>query len=232
MFFGEKRAAGIITGKSLAGYRTDEDSFDRPDQPMVRIWLDHVPEGGQPGDDKLTLEVDADLYPRLEVARHGTAVWRGKKLLRFETERPQDASPEQEPPSQEEAEEAAPEGGAAQTAQDADKTESDSMLCPWCRKPMEKKYLCGGGNGVSMVLYDEPPGFLNSLGGGIVLSESTLLRAPCVEAWHCAACMRAVVDCRDGQCDYNQKRPPVSEKLKGALGGVVDRLLQDDERDQ
>ena len=86
MFFGEKKAPGIITGKSLAGYHTDEDSFDRPDQPMVRIWLDHVPEGGRPGDDKLTLEVDGDLYPRLEVARHGTAVWRGKRLLRFETE--------------------------------------------------------------------------------------------------------------------------------------------------
>lgn len=58
MFFGEKRAKGIITGKSPTGYTVGEDAFDRPGKPMVRIWLDHLPEGGNPGEDKLTLERD------------------------------------------------------------------------------------------------------------------------------------------------------------------------------
>ena len=30
MFFGEKRARGILTGKSLTGYTVGEDAFDRP----------------------------------------------------------------------------------------------------------------------------------------------------------------------------------------------------------
>ena len=231
MLFGEKRAAGIITGKSLAGYHTDEDSFDRPDQPMVRIWLDHVPEGGRPGDDKLTLEVDGDLYPRLEVARHGTAVWRGKRLLRFETEDRAEDTPEQTAPQGQGAE-AASGDAAAQISQTEGGEASASMTCPWCGKPMQKKYLCSGGNGRVLALYEEAPGLLGPAGEGIVLSESTLLSGPCAEVWHCADCLRAVMDCRDGRCDYNQMRPPVSEKLKGVLNGAVGRLLQDDRNEQ
>ena len=204
MFFGEKRAPGIITGKSLTGYQSDGDSFDRPDQPMVRIWLDHVPEGGLPGDDKLTLEVDKTLYPHLEVARHGTAVWRGKKLLRFETEGPQDAAPEQEPPSQGEAEEAAPEGGAAQTAQDADKTESASMACPWCGKPMTTWHLVAGRG--DLTLESKEPGLFVAasdaefipLSGGFMESGHLLV-------WVCRDCEKAVIDYRDGACDYHQQ---------------------------
>lgn len=204
MLFGEKKAPGIITGKSLAGYHTDEDSFDRPDQPMVRIWLDHVPEGGQPGDDKLTLEVDKDLYPRLEVARHGTAVWRGKRLLRFETEEPQEAALEQELPYSGENGEMMPEGEAAQTSQAADKAEPASMTCPWCGKPMTLWHLVAGRG--ELTLESKEPGLFTAapdaefipLSGGFMENGHLLV-------WVCRDCEKAVIDYRDGACDYNQQ---------------------------
>lgn len=217
MFFGEKRAKGIITGKSPTGYTVGEDAFDRPGKPMVRIWLDHLPEGGNPGEDKLTLEVDRDLYERLEVARHGTAVWRGKKLLRFETEEgqgeaplPDQAEPGRSEPSQEGTAEAPGETTAADQTQTAPPAEPDyappAMDCPWCGRAMTLWHLDASRG--SLTLERDKPGdapwspmeesdFI-PLSGGFFDSGHVLVRV-------CEHCRRAVIDYGSGQCDYNEQ---------------------------
>lgn len=217
MFFGEKRAKGIITGKSPTGYTVGEDAFDRPGKPMVRIWLDHLPEGGNPGEDKLTLEVDRDLYERLEVARHGTVVWRGKKLLRFETEEgqgeaplPDQAVPGRSEPSQEDTAEAPGETTAADQTQTAPPAEPDyappAMDCPWCGQAMTLWHLDASRG--SLVLERDKPGdapwspmeegdFI-PLSGGFFDSGHVLVRV-------CEHCRRAVIDYGSGQCDYNEQ---------------------------
>lgn len=217
MFFGEKRAKGIITGKSPTGYTVGEDAFDRPGKPMVRIWLDHLPEGGNPGEDKLTLEVDRDLYERLEVARHGTAVWRGKKLLRFETEEgqgeaplPDQAEPGRSEPSQEGTAEAPGETTAADQTQTAPPAGPDyappAMDCPWCGRAMTLWHLDASRG--SLTLERDKPGdapwspmeesdFI-PLSGGFFDSGHVLVRV-------CEHCRRAVIDYGSGQCDYNEQ---------------------------
>lgn len=217
MFFGEKRAKGIITGKSPTGYTVGEDAFDRPGKPMVRIWLDHLPEGGNPGEDKLTLEVDRDLYERLEVARHGTVVWRGKKLLRFEPEEgqgeaplPDQAEPGRSEPSQEGTAEAPGETTAADQTQTAPPAEPDyappAMDCPWCGRAMTLWHLDASRG--SLTLERDKPGdapwspmeesdFI-PLSGGFFDSGHVLVRV-------CEHCRRAVIDYGSGQCDYNEQ---------------------------
>lgn len=217
MFFGEKRAKGIITGKSPTGYTVGEDAFDRPGRPMARIWLDHLPEGGNPGEDKLTLEVDRDLYERLEVARHGTVVWRGKKLLRFETEEgqgeaplPDQAEPGRSEPSQEGTAEAPGETTAADQTQTAPPAEPDyappAMDCPWCGRAMTLWHLDASRG--SLTLERDKPGdapwspmeesdFI-PLSGGFFDSGHVLVRV-------CEHCRRAVIDYGSGQCDYNEQ---------------------------
>ena len=217
MFFGEKRAKGIITGKSPTGYTVGEDAFDRPGKPMVRIWLDHLPEGGNPGEDKLTLEVDRDLYERLEVAPHGTVVWRGKKLLRFEPEEgqgeaplPDQAEPGRSEPSQEGTAEAPGETTAADQTQTAPPAEPDyappAMDCPWCGRAMTLWHLDASRG--SLTLERDKPGdapwspmeesdFI-PLSGGFFDSGHVLVRV-------CEHCRRAVIDYGSGQCDYNEQ---------------------------
>lgn len=217
MFFGEKRAKGIITGKSPTGYTVGEDAFDRPGKPMVRIWLDHLPEEGSPGEDTLTLEVDRDLYERLEVNRHGTVVWRGKRLLRFEPEEgqgeaplPDQAEPGRSEPSQEGTAEAPGETTAADQTQTAPPAEPDyappAMDCPWCGRAMTLWHLDASRG--SLTLERDKPGdapwspmeesdFI-PLSGGFFDSGHVLVRV-------CEHCRRAVIDYGSGQCDYNEQ---------------------------
>lgn len=220
MFFGEKRAKGILTGKSLTGYTVGEDAFDRPGKPMVRIWLDHLPEEGNPGEDKLTLEVDKDLYERLEVNRHGTVVWRGKKLLRFEPEEGQ-AAPGPEADRAESGQKAPAGDGAGETegaatpgepaaSPAAAPAEPDyappAMDCPWCGQAMTLWHLDASRG--SLVLERDKPSdapwspmeesdFI-PLSGGFFDSGHVLVRV-------CEHCRRAVIDYGSGQCDYNQQ---------------------------
>ncbi len=218
MFFGEKRARGILTGKSLTGYTLGEDAFDRPGKPMVRIWLDHLPEEGSPGEDTLTLEVDRDLYERLEVNRRGTVVWRGKKLLRFEMEEGQAAAPKKdqaapgpEVPAGDGGETegaAAPEESAASPA--AAPAEPDyappAMDCPWCGQAMTLWHL-DASRGSLTLERDKPSdapwspmeeGDFIPLSGGFFDSGHVLVRV-------CEHCCRAVIDYGSGQCDYNEQ---------------------------
>lgn len=214
MFFGEKRARGILTGKSLTGYTLGEDAFDRPGKPMVRIWLDHLPEEGSPGEDTLTLEVDRDLYERLEVNRRGTVVWRGKKLLRFEPEEGQAAAPEanRAAPGPEapvadggETAEAAAPGEPAAAPAEPDYA-PPAMDCPWCGQAMTLWHL-DASRGSLTLERDKPSdapwspmeeGDFIPLSGGFFDSGHVLVRV-------CEHCRRAVIDYGSGQCDYNQQ---------------------------
>ena len=210
MFFGEKKAKGIITGKSPTGYTVGEDAFDRPGKPMVRIWLDHLPEGGNPGEDKLTLEVDEDLYERLEVARHGTVVWRGKKLLRFEPEEGQGDAPRSdqaeagpEEPSQDGAGEASQQAEGEEVPQEPAYA-PPAMDCPWCGQAMTLWHLSASRGSLTLER-DKPSDAPWSpmeesdfipLSGGFFDSGHVLVRV-------CEHCRRAVIDYGSGQCDYN-----------------------------
>ncbi len=216
MFFGEKRAKGILTGKSLTGYTVGEDAFDRPGKPMVRIWLDHLPEEGSPGEDKLTLEVDKDLYERLEVNRRGTVVWRGKKLLRFEPEEGPTAAPEKG--------QAAPGPGGPRRGRRGDSGSGRPGGAGGVPgRSAGRARLRPAGHGLPLVRPGHDavaPGRVPGIAGPAAGQAQRRPRSPMEESdfiplsggffdsGHvlvrvCQHCRRAVIDYGSGQCDYN-----------------------------
>lgn len=78
------------------------------------------------------------------------------------------------------------------------------MACPWCGKPMTTWHLVAGRG--DLTLESKEPGLFVSasdaefipLSGGFMESGHLLV-------WVCRDCEKAVIDYRDGACDYHQQ---------------------------